>query len=84
MNLIGINPMQALYYAAVINGIAAPILLAMVMLIGGNRGIMEDKVNSPISNALGWLVTIVMAASAAALIGTMLLDAGSLPVAILP
>lgn len=84
MNLIGINPMQALYDAAVINGLVAPVLLTMVMLIGGNRGVMEDKVNSPISNALGWLVTFVMAGCALALIGTLVGDLRSHPVAFIP
>jgi Mn2+/Fe2+ NRAMP family transporter len=37
VNLIGINPIRALYYTAVLNGIVAPPLLVMIMLIGKNR-----------------------------------------------
>ena len=46
INLIGMNPIRALYYTAVLNGIAAPPLLFMIMLISNNRRIMKNKVNS--------------------------------------
>ncbi|MGE5172839.1 MAG: Nramp family divalent metal transporter [Betaproteobacteria bacterium] len=70
IDLIGINPIRALYYTAVLNGIIAPPLLLMIMLIGNNRGIMKDKVNSRISNILGWLTTAAMTLAAAALLLT--------------
>jgi NRAMP (natural resistance-associated macrophage protein)-like metal ion transporter len=68
IDLIGINPIQALYYTAVLNGIIAPPLLLMIMLIGNNRSIMKDKVNSRISNTLGWSTTAAMTIAAAALL----------------
>ncbi len=68
MNLIGINPMQALYYTAILNGIVAPPLLVMIMLIGNNRKIMRDKVNGRVSNIIGWIATIFMTAAAIALL----------------
>jgi Natural resistance-associated macrophage protein len=60
INLIGINPIQALYYTAVLNGIVAPRLLVMIMLIGNNRSIMKSKVNRRVSNTMGWITTIAM------------------------
>jgi NRAMP (natural resistance-associated macrophage protein)-like metal ion transporter len=71
MNLTGIDPIKALYYAAILNGVAAPPLLVMVMLISGSRGIMSDKANSPVSSALGWITTAVMTAAALALLLTL-------------
>src|ERR1051325_7377953 len=68
MNLVGINPMTALYYTAVINGIVAPPLLWIIMLIGNNRKIMTDKVNGRASNIFGWIATIAMTIAAAALL----------------
>jgi NRAMP (natural resistance-associated macrophage protein)-like metal ion transporter len=68
MNLIGMNPILALYYTAVLNGIVAPPLLAMIMLIGNNRKVLKDKVNGRLSNLLGWITTIAMAIAAAALL----------------
>ncbi len=68
MNLIGINPIQALYYTAVLNGIVAPPLLLIIMLIANDRKIMKDKVNGRVSNTLGWIITLAMTLAAAALL----------------
>jgi NRAMP (natural resistance-associated macrophage protein)-like metal ion transporter len=70
MNFLGINPIKALYYTAVINGLVAPPLLWLIMLIGNNRKIMKDKVNGRASNILGWVTTIAMTVATAALIWT--------------
>ena len=71
INLIGINPIRALYYTAVLNGIVAPPLLVMIMLIGKNRSIMKSKVNGRVSNTLGWITTIAMSIAAVALLLTL-------------
>ena len=68
INLIGINPISALYYAAVLNGIVAPLLLFMIMLISNNPKIMQNKANRRTSNILGWIATIAMGAAAVALL----------------
>jgi Mn2+/Fe2+ NRAMP family transporter len=71
IDLIGINPIKALYYAAVLNGIVAPPLLLMIMLIDRNRSIMKEKVNGRVSNALGWITTIAMSIAAVSLLLTL-------------
>jgi len=71
MNFVGINPIKALYYSAVVNGLVAPPLLWLIMLIGNNSEIMEDKVNGKMSNILGWFTTIAMTMAAAALLWTV-------------
>jgi NRAMP (natural resistance-associated macrophage protein)-like metal ion transporter len=68
INLTGINPISALYYAAVLNGIVAPLLLFMIMLISNNKKIMKNKTNGRLSNILGWIVTITMGAAAITLV----------------
>jgi len=68
IDLIGINPILALYYAAVLNGLVAPLLLLMIMLISNNREIMQNKTNGRASNILGWTATIAMGAAAVALL----------------
>ncbi len=73
MNLLGINPIQALYYTAVINGVAAPPLLLIIMLVSNNRKIMKDKTNGRLSNILGWTATVVMTAAALALLASLAL-----------
>lgn len=68
INFLGINPIQALYYTAVINGLVAPPLLIMIMLIAGSKKIMGQRANGPVSSTLGWLATAAMTLAAAALI----------------
>lgn len=68
INLVGINPMKALYYTAALNGIVAPPLLLMIMLISNNQKIMQNKANGLLSNAMGWITTIGMSIAAIALL----------------
>lgn len=63
INLIGINPIQALYYSAILNGVIAPVLLIMIMLIGNNRNIMQSRTSGRFSNILGWVTTLAMSAA---------------------
>jgi len=57
------------------NGIVAPPLLAMIMLIGNNRKNLKDRVNGRLSNLLGWITTIAMAIAAGALLISLTLGA---------
>jgi Mn2+/Fe2+ NRAMP family transporter len=67
INFVGINPIAALFWTAVINGVLAPPLLVLLMLIANNRRIMGEHVNGRSLNLLGWLTTLLMAAAALAL-----------------
>ena len=65
LNFIGVDPMKALYWAAVVNGLLAPPLMVVTMLIASNPVAMGGM---PISRGLkigGWLSTAVMAGVAA-------------------
>lgn len=68
IDLLEINPIKALYYSAVLNGIVAPPLLLIIMLMSNNSKIMHDRVNTPVSNIFGWLTAAVMTVSAGALL----------------
>jgi Mn2+/Fe2+ NRAMP family transporter len=70
LNFIGVNPIRALFLAAMINGFLAPPLLVVIMLVASNRQIMGDRVNSRRSNLLGWTTTVVMFVAAVALVLT--------------
>jgi NRAMP (natural resistance-associated macrophage protein)-like metal ion transporter len=67
MNFFGINAIQALFWSAVINGLVAPPLLILIMLVVNNKKIMGDKVNSLMTNIAGWASTAAMTAAAVAL-----------------
>ena len=61
LELLAINPMRALYWAAVLNGLLAPPLMVVTMLIAANRTIMGPvAIRGPLA-WLGWLSTGVMA-----------------------
>ena len=53
--------MKALYYAAALNGLAAPPLMALVILIANNENIMGKFINKKISNIIGWMIVLIMA-----------------------
>ncbi|MEK7648244.1 MAG: divalent metal cation transporter [Patescibacteria group bacterium] len=68
VNFVGIPPFKMLYYTAIFNGMAAPILLVVILLISSNRKIMKSHTNSLFSNVLGWVICLFMGASAIALL----------------
>lgn len=68
VNFTPVQPFQMLYYTAILNGICAPPLLILILLIGNNPKIMGKYTNSTLSNALGWIVAVVMSVAAVALI----------------
>jgi NRAMP (natural resistance-associated macrophage protein)-like metal ion transporter len=70
INFIGVNPIKALFWTAVINGFLAPPLLVVIMMIANNKKIMGDRVNGVWLNTLGWITTLAMFAAAIALVLT--------------
>ncbi|HXR50213.1 MAG TPA: divalent metal cation transporter [Verrucomicrobiae bacterium] len=68
INFIGLDPIKALIYAAVGNGLVAPIILLLIILISSNHKIMGHWTNKPWVTALGWLITLLMAVSGIAAI----------------
>jgi NRAMP (natural resistance-associated macrophage protein)-like metal ion transporter len=65
LNSIGIDPVRALYWAAVVNGVLAAPLMAVMMLIVRNPRAMGRLTLSPAATILGWAATLVMAAATA-------------------
>jgi NRAMP (natural resistance-associated macrophage protein)-like metal ion transporter len=68
LNYIGISPIKALIYTAILYGITAPVLIAMILHIANNKKIMGKYVNSRITNILGFAAFIIMTAAAGLLI----------------
>jgi NRAMP (natural resistance-associated macrophage protein)-like metal ion transporter len=66
INFIGINPIKALFWTAVINGFLAPPLLVVIMIVANNKTIMGNRTNGFWMNLLGWSAVIVMFAAAIA------------------
>jgi len=68
INFIGIDPIKALIYSAIANGIVAPVVLIFIVQISGNKKIMGHYKNSKIVNIIGWIVTVFMGVTAIAAI----------------
>jgi NRAMP (natural resistance-associated macrophage protein)-like metal ion transporter len=58
---VGVNPVQALYWSAVVNGVLAAPLMALMMLIVTNRRAMGHLTLSRGGALLGWAATAIMA-----------------------
>jgi NRAMP (natural resistance-associated macrophage protein)-like metal ion transporter len=66
LDLVQTSPIRMLFLAAVLNGILAPPLLVLVMLVSSNPNIMGERTNGPWLNILGWTATVLMTAAAVA------------------
>ena len=65
LNYVGVDPIKALYWAAVVNGVLAAPLMVVMMLIATNRAVMGKLRVSGKLAAGGWLATAVMGIVAA-------------------
>lgn len=74
MNYIGISPIKALIYSAVLYGLTAPVLIAIVLHIANNKKIMGEYTNGTISNIFGFSALVLMTVAAAILVYMQLLD----------
>lgn len=72
INFIGLNPIKALIYSAVANGIVAPLILIPIVIISSNKKIMGEWANGKISKIIGWTVIFLMSISGIAAIISLL------------
>jgi NRAMP (natural resistance-associated macrophage protein)-like metal ion transporter len=63
LNFSPLDPIKALFWSAVINGVAGAPIMVMIMLLGSRRAVMRQFVLSPLLKTLGWLATAAMAAA---------------------
>jgi NRAMP (natural resistance-associated macrophage protein)-like metal ion transporter len=65
-----VNPIEALYWTAVINGVASVPIMALMMLMAARHDIMGALVATKKLKAVGWLCTLVMGAAVVAFVAT--------------
>jgi NRAMP (natural resistance-associated macrophage protein)-like metal ion transporter len=68
LNYIGISPIKALIYTAILYGLTAPVLIAIILHISNNKTIMGNFVNNTTTNILGFAALIIMSVAAGLLI----------------
>lgn len=60
LNFIGLDPIKALIYSAILNCIVAPVVLVFIVLISSNKKVMANHVSSPLQKTIGWTVVGIM------------------------
>ena len=68
LNFSPIDPIKALFWSAVINGVVAVPIMILTMLMAANPRIMGEQTIGPALKVLGWLSTLAMALAAAGMI----------------
>ena len=72
LNFIGLNPIRALYWSAILNGIVATPLMIMMMVISSSRAVVGDFTLPVYLRIVGWAATAVMFLASAGFLMTSL------------
>jgi NRAMP (natural resistance-associated macrophage protein)-like metal ion transporter len=70
INYMGLDAVKMLFWSAVVNGVLAPPLILLVLLLTSDPKVMGDRVSSKMERMLGWGTFVVMTAAAAGLLLT--------------
>ena len=70
LNFTPLDPIKALFWSAVINGVAAVPIMVMIMLMASRKKVMGQFALRPLLKALGWVATAAMAAAAIGMVAT--------------
>jgi len=65
-----IDPVKALFWAAILNGVVAAPLMAVIMVKASSRKVMSNLVIPPYLKAMGWVATAVMLCASFGLVWT--------------
>jgi NRAMP (natural resistance-associated macrophage protein)-like metal ion transporter len=68
LNYAGLNAVKMLFWSAVANGLLAPPLVVLVVLVTSDKKVMGERTNSRGAQALGWTCAVAMSAAAVALL----------------
>jgi NRAMP (natural resistance-associated macrophage protein)-like metal ion transporter len=71
LDFVGFNAVKMLFYSAVLNGVLAPPLIVLVVLLTSNSKIMGSRVSSRPLRYLGWATAAIMTLAAIGMFATM-------------
>jgi NRAMP (natural resistance-associated macrophage protein)-like metal ion transporter len=63
LDVFSASPIKMLFYSAILNGVAAPPLMVIIMLVANNTKVMGQWTNTRPLNVLGWVATALMTAA---------------------
>ena len=71
LNFFGLDPIRALYWSAIINGIAAAPMMAVLMIVSANSAVVREFTLPLYLRVVGWAATAVMLAASVAFLTSM-------------
>lgn len=72
--VMGVDPIRALFYSQVLDGLVAPLLVVLLLLLTSSRKIMGDFVNGTATRVIGWAAVAVLVAADAAMIFSIIMN----------
>jgi NRAMP (natural resistance-associated macrophage protein)-like metal ion transporter len=70
LNFLGFNPMKALVWSGIVQGFSTPPLMLLILLMTNNRALMGKRVNSRLTNVLGWTTVAAIFSASLGLVAT--------------
>ena len=68
INYVGLNAVKMLFWSAVTNGILAPPLILLILLLTSDRKVMGEQVSPWLERTIGWATFVLMTAAAVAML----------------
>ena len=70
LDFAGLNAVKMLFWSAILNGLLAPPLVVLVVLLTSDKRVMRGRVNGRVAQVLGWICAAMMTAAALGLLIT--------------
>ena len=70
LDTLHMDAVAMLFWSAVLNGVLAPPLIVIVLLLTSNREVMGNRTNPPWLKVLGWITVAVMSGASVAMFAT--------------
>lgn len=64
LNFVGLDPIKALIYSAVLNGIISPVMIFFIVHLSGDENVMGSFRNKKTGNVFGWLTFVLVSLAA--------------------
>jgi len=68
LDFAGLNAVKMLFWSAILNGLLAPPLVVLVVLLTSDKKVMRGRVNGRVAKVLGWICAAMMSAAALGLL----------------
>jgi Mn2+/Fe2+ NRAMP family transporter len=71
LNFSPLDPVKALFWSAVVNGVVAAPVMAITMMLASRHAVMGEFLIRPVLKTIGWIATVVMMLAAGGMFATI-------------